>query len=50
VYREFKDVAQFLDELKPMLEKRGEGAASGGGSVSGGGRAKTVARPEGGQG
>src|SRR5262245_33618995 len=27
VYREFKDVSQFLDELKPMLEKRrGEGA------------------------
>jgi transcriptional repressor NrdR len=25
VYREFKDVSQFLDELKPMLEKR-EGA------------------------
>ena len=26
VYREFKDVAQFLEELKPMLEKRrGEG-------------------------
>jgi transcriptional repressor NrdR len=22
VYREFKDVSQFLDELKPMLEKR----------------------------
>ena len=38
VYREFKDVSQFLDELKPMLEKRrGEGsldAAKGG--VSGG--------------
>jgi transcriptional repressor NrdR len=33
VYREFKDVTQFLDELKPMLEKRREGdqheAASG---------------------
>ena len=33
VYREFKDVSQFLDELKPMLEKRREGdqheAASG---------------------
>ncbi len=27
VYREFKDVSQFLEELKPMLEKkRGEGA------------------------
>jgi len=27
VYREFKDVTQFLDELKPMLERRhGEGA------------------------
>ncbi len=27
VYRDFKDVSQFLDELKPMLEKkRGEGA------------------------
>ena len=25
VYREFKDVSQFLDELKPMLEKRREG-------------------------
>ena len=25
VYREFKDVTQFLDELKPMLEKRREG-------------------------
>ncbi|MHC4779504.1 MAG: transcriptional regulator NrdR [Planctomycetota bacterium] len=24
VYREFKDVSEFLDELKPMLEKRGE--------------------------
>ncbi len=23
VYREFKDVTQFLDELKPMLESRG---------------------------
>jgi transcriptional regulator NrdR family protein len=22
VYREFKDVAQFLDELKPILEAR----------------------------
>lgn len=21
VYREFKDIAQFFDELKPMLEK-----------------------------
>lgn len=29
VYREFKDVSQFLDELKPMLEKRpGEGAVN----------------------
>jgi transcriptional repressor NrdR len=26
VYREFKDVSQFLDELKPMLEKRREGS------------------------
>ena len=25
VYREFKDVSQFLDELKPMLEKRQKG-------------------------
>jgi transcriptional repressor NrdR len=25
VYREFKDVAQFLDELKPILESRREG-------------------------
>lgn len=25
VYREFKDVSQFLEELKPMLEKRREG-------------------------
>jgi len=25
VYREFKDVSQFLDELKPMLEKHGRG-------------------------
>jgi transcriptional repressor NrdR len=24
VYREFKDVTQFLDELRPMLEARGE--------------------------
>ncbi|MHC4599534.1 MAG: transcriptional regulator NrdR [Planctomycetota bacterium] len=24
VYREFKDVSEFLDELKPILEKRGE--------------------------
>jgi transcriptional repressor NrdR len=24
VYREFKDVAQFLDELKPILESRGD--------------------------
>ena len=24
VYREFKDVSQFLDELKPILEKRPE--------------------------
>jgi transcriptional repressor NrdR len=23
VYREFKDVSEFLEELKPMLEKRG---------------------------
>ena len=23
VYREFKDVTQFLDELKPILESRG---------------------------
>ena len=23
VYREFKDVSQFLDELKPILESRG---------------------------
>jgi transcriptional repressor NrdR len=32
VYREFKDVTQFLEELKPMLEKKREGgheAASG---------------------
>jgi len=27
VYREFKDVAQFLDELKPILEGRAGGAA-----------------------
>ena len=27
VYREFKDVREFLDELKPMLEKRGESKA-----------------------
>jgi transcriptional repressor NrdR len=25
VYREFKDVSQFMDELKPMLESRGQG-------------------------
>jgi transcriptional repressor NrdR len=25
VYREFKDVAQFLDELKPILEGRAGG-------------------------
>ena len=33
VYREFKDVSQFLDELKPMLEKqreRGNGELHGG--------------------
>jgi transcriptional repressor NrdR len=24
VYREFKDVSEFLEELKPMLDKRGE--------------------------
>ena len=28
VYREFKDVSQFLDELKPMLEKQREEGAS----------------------
>ena len=27
VYREFKDVAQFLEELKPMLEKPGAAEA-----------------------
>jgi hypothetical protein len=27
VYREFKDVTQFLDELKPILESRREGGA-----------------------
>lgn len=27
VYREFKDVSQFLEELKPMLEKRREGGS-----------------------
>ncbi len=26
VYREFKDVAQFLEELKPILESRGKGS------------------------
>ena len=26
VYREFKDVSQFLEELKPMLETRLEGS------------------------
>jgi transcriptional repressor NrdR len=25
VYREFKDVSEFLEELKPMMEKRGAG-------------------------
>ena len=25
VYREFKDVSQFLDELKPILESRAAG-------------------------
>lgn len=28
VYREFKDIAQFLEELKPMLEKGAHGAAA----------------------
>jgi transcriptional repressor NrdR len=27
VYREFKDVTQFLDELKPILESRRESGA-----------------------
>jgi transcriptional repressor NrdR len=31
VYREFKDVAQFLDELKPILEGRAGGAGGGAG-------------------
>ena len=36
VYREFKDVSQFLDELKPMLEKRRtEGLREEKGGVSG---------------
>lgn len=36
VYREFKDVSQFLDELKPMLEKRKmEGLREEKGGVSG---------------
>jgi len=36
VYREFKDVSQFLDELKPMLEKRREGGThEAAGGVSG---------------
>jgi len=30
VYREFKDVSQFLDELKPMLDKQATGGASDG--------------------
>jgi len=30
VYREFKDVSQFLDELKPMLESRTRGGKAGG--------------------
>ncbi len=29
VYREFKDVTQFLDELRPMLEARGQGEGQG---------------------
>ena len=29
VYREFKDVNQFLEELKPILDKREPGASSG---------------------
>ena len=35
VYREFKDVSQFLDELKPMLEKRREGGHEEAGRTSG---------------
>jgi len=27
VYREFKDVAQFMDEVKGLLRERGEGQA-----------------------
>ncbi len=29
VYREFKDIQQFLEELKPMLERRGSDASIG---------------------
>ncbi len=38
VYREFKDVSQFLDELKPILEARAPGGTGGTGGAGNQGR------------
>jgi transcriptional repressor NrdR len=46
VYHEFKDVSQFLEELKPFLEKRDADAAKAEGRTEPkGGESKTVERP-----
>jgi transcriptional repressor NrdR len=46
VYREFKDVSQFLDELRPILEGRGSGDGSGSRSAGSRGPALPASKPD----
>jgi transcriptional repressor NrdR len=46
VYREFKDVSQFLDELKPILESRGESRGENRGEGRGALRADVLRGPD----